>query len=54
LAEDVIVIQVTLLFAAHGQPWMPVTVTLPVPPPLPKLWFVDAIVNWQVAASCRT
>jgi hypothetical protein len=54
LADDAIVIQEALLLAVHPQPWMPVTVTVPVPPRLPNSWFVDAIVNWHVAASCRT
>jgi len=36
LAGDTTVIQEALLLAVHPQPWMPVTVTVPVPPRLPN------------------
>ena len=47
-------IHTVLLLAVHEQPWIPLTRTVPVPPRSENSWFVDEIVNWQVAASWRT
>ncbi len=53
-APDVMVIQETLLFADHVQPFSVDTVTFAVPAVLLTVWLAGLIVKRHGAASCIT